>query len=130
MDKPDWLLEYKATEDFNIPDVSPQSLHDLVQTFKTQGSSNFLKYYLFNSVSAGGEQCDEECKTGQLCGIAKIDFDQYDACLQDSSTFTVSSTSSVTPSDSISVPSGSSSVKFCFTVTTFWLSVFIGIFLS
>ena len=120
IDKPDWLLEYKATEDFNIPDVSPQSLHDLVQTFKPQGSSNFLKYYLFNSVSAGGEQCDEECKTGQLCGITEIDFDQYDACLQDSSRPTVSS-------NSISVPSGSSSVKFCFSVA-FWLMI-IAIFL-
>ena len=129
MDKPDWLLEYKATEDFNIPDVSPQSLHDLVQTFKTPGSSNFLKYYLFNSVSAGGEQCDEECKAGQLCGMTEIDFDRYDACLQGSSSSTASSASSVTPSDSISVPSGSSSVKFCFSVTTFWL-VFIEILLG
>jgi len=127
MGEPDWLLEYKATEDFNIPDVSPQSLHDLVQTFKPQGSSNFLKYYLFNSVSAGGEQCDEECKIGQLCGVTEIDFDQYDACLRGSSRSTVSSTSSVTPSYSISVPSGSSSVEFCFSVT-FWL-VFIGILL-
>lgn len=128
MDTPNWLLEYKATEDFNISDVSPQSLNDLVQTFKPQGSSNFLKYYLFNSVSAGGEDCDEECKTGQLCGMTEVDFDQYDACLQGSSSSTVSSTSSVTPSNGISVPSGSSSVKFCFSVVTFWL-MFIGILL-
>ena len=128
MGKPDWLIEYKATEDFNIPDVSPQSLHDLVQTFKPQGSSNFRKYYLFNSVSAGGEQCDKQCKTGQLCGMTEIDFDQYDACLQGSSSSTVSSTP--TPSDSISVPSGSSSIIFRISVvTTFWL-LFIGIFLS
>jgi len=66
MDKPDWLLEYKAIEDFNIPDMGPQSLHDLVQTFKPQGSFNFRKYYLFNSLSAVGQQCDEECKTAQL----------------------------------------------------------------
>lgn len=128
MDTPDWLLEYKATEDFNISDVSPQSLHDLVQTFKPQGSFNFLKYYLFNSVSAGGEDCDEECKTGQLCGMTEVDFDQYDACLQGSSSSTVSSTSSVKPSNGISVPSGSSSVKFCFSVVTFWL-MFMGILL-
>ena len=127
MGKPDWLIEYKATDDFNIPDVSPQSLHDLVQTFKPQGSSNFRKYYLFNSVSAGGEQCDEECKTGQLCGMTEIDFDQYDDCLQGSDSSTVSSTA--TPSNSISVPSASNSFKFRFSVTTFWL-LLIGIFLS
>ena len=138
MDKPDWRLEYKATEDFNISDVSPRSLHDLVQTFKPPGSFNFLKYYLFNSVSAGGEDCDEQCKTGQLCGMTEVDFDQYDACLQGSSRSTVSATSSVTPSSSISVPSGSptssvtpssstsvpsgsSSVNFCFSVATFWV---------
>ena len=126
MDKPNWRLEYKATEDFNISDVSPRSLHDLMQTFKPPGSSNFLKYYLFNSVSAGGEDCDEECKTGQLCGMTEVDFDQYDACLQGSSRFTVSSTSSVTPSSSITVSSGSSSVNFCFSFATFWV-MFIGI---
>ena len=126
MGKPDWLLEYKATEDFSISDVSPQSLHDLVQTFKPQGSSNFLKYYLFNSVTAGGENCDEQCKTGQLCGMTEVDFDQYDAFLEGSSKSTASSTSSITPSSSISVPSASSSVKFCSSVATFWL-MFIGI---
>lgn len=81
MNKPDWLIEYKATEVFNIPDVSPQSLHSLVQTFKSEESSNFNKYYLYNSVSAGGENCDGNCKTAQICGITKIDFDEYDECL-------------------------------------------------
>ena len=127
MDKPDWLLEDKATENFNIPDVSPQSLYDLVQAFKPQASSTVRKYYLFNSVSTGGEHGDVECKNGQLCGITEIDFDQYDACLQSSNRSTLSWTS--TPSNSISVPSSSSSVMFCFSVTTFWL-LFIGILLS
>jgi len=81
INKPDWLLEYKATEAFNLPDVSPQSLHSLVQSFEPQGSPNFKKYYLYNSVSAGGEYCEEGCKTGQICGITKIDFDEYDECL-------------------------------------------------
>ena len=81
MNKPDWLIEYKATEAFNIPDVSPQSLHALVQTFEDRESSNFRKYYLYNSVSAGGENCEADCKTAQICGITKIDFDEYDDCL-------------------------------------------------
>ena len=65
-----------------------------MQTCKPRGSSNFLKYYLFKSVGAGGEDCDEQCKTGQLCGMTEIDFDQYDACLQGLSRSTqISSTS-------------------------------------
>ena len=82
MDKPDWLIEYKATEAFNIPNVSPQSLHSLVQTFQDQKSTNFDKYYLYNSVSAGGEHCDKYCKTAQICAITKIDFDDYDECVE------------------------------------------------
>ena len=81
MNKPDWLIEYKATEAYNIPDVSPQSLHALVQTFEDRESSNFRKYYLYNSVSAGGETCEGDCKTAQICGITKIDFYDYDECL-------------------------------------------------
>lgn len=84
MSKPEWVLEYKATDAYRIPDVSPESLHSLVKTFKTPDSSNFEKYYLYNSVSAGGEQCDEECKTAQICGITEVDFEKYDACVSPS----------------------------------------------
>ena len=101
--------------------MSARSLLRFGATFRPRESSNFLKYYLFNSVSAGGEQSDEECKTGQFCGMTEIDFDRYDVRLQGLSGSTASSTSSVTPLNSISVPSGSSSVKFCFSVTPFWL---------
>ena len=41
----------------------------------------FDKYYLYNSVSAGKGRCKKGCKTAQICGITKIDFDQYDQCL-------------------------------------------------
>ena len=82
MDKPDWLIDYKATDVFNIPNVSPQSLHSLVQTFQDQKSTNFDKYYLYNSVSAGGEHCDKYCKTAQICAITKIDFDDYNECVE------------------------------------------------
>lgn len=82
MNKPEWLIEYKATEAFNIPDVSPQSLHSLVQKFESQDSAYFEKYFLYNSVSAGAEICDEQCKTAQICGITKVDFGEYDDCLK------------------------------------------------
>ncbi|KAM7439728.1 Acid sphingomyelinase-like phosphodiesterase 3b [Porites harrisoni] len=82
MNKPEWLIEYKATEAFSIPDVSPQSLHSLVQKFESQDSAYFQKYFLYNSVSAGAEICDEKCKTAQICGITKVDFREYDDCLK------------------------------------------------
>ena len=82
MNKPEWLIEYKATEAFNIPDVNPQSLHSLVQKFESQDSAYFQKYFLYNSVSAGAEICDEKCKTAQICGITKVDFREYDDCLK------------------------------------------------
>lgn len=83
-DKPTWLIEYKATDAFNIPDVSPQSLDSLVQRFTNQESgAMFDKYYFYNSVSAGRGRCEKGCKTAQICGITKIDFDQYDQCLLD-----------------------------------------------
>ena len=103
MDKADWLIEYKATEAFDIPDMSPQSLHSLVQTFKPKGSASFRKYYLFNSVSDGVEPCDEDCKTAQICGITEIDFDKYDDCMKGSNT----------------VPSHSRFVRFSLTTVAF-----------
>ncbi len=115
LNKPDWLIEYKATEAFSIPDVSPQSLHSLVQTFKSKESANFRKYYLFNSVSAGGEQCDEDCKNAQICGITKIDFDLYDDCLNPPSN------RSTVPSESSTIPSNARSVRFSLITVVFWL---------
>ena len=43
----------------------------------------FDKYYFYNSVSAGRGRCEKGCKAAQICGITKIDFDQYDQCLLD-----------------------------------------------
>lgn len=114
MNKPNWLIEYKATEAFNISDVSPQSLHSLVQSFKRQGSPNFRKYYLYNSVSAGGEQCDGECKTAQICGITEIDFDRHDACVALPS-------ESTTASNRFTVQSGSVRLSFCLITSVLWL---------
>ena len=114
MDKPDWLIEYQATEAFNIPDVSPQSLHSLVQTFQDQNSKNFDKYYHYNSVSAGREHCDKDCKTAQICAITKIDFDDYNECLE---LFTKATSSA----DALNVPSLLIAAVFCLFLNIFLL---------
>ena len=77
---PRWILEYKATSAFSIPDVTTQSLHKLAETFKEVGSENFKKYYKFNSVSYD-EECNDTCKVSQICAITKVDFDEYDGCV-------------------------------------------------
>ena len=77
---PQWILEYKATSAFGIPDVTTQSLHKLAETFKEVGSENFKKYYKFNSVSYD-EECNDTCKVSQICAITKVDFDEYDSCV-------------------------------------------------
>ena len=77
---PQWILEYKATSAFGIPDVTTQSLHKLAETFKEVGSENFKKYYKFNSVSYD-EECNATCKVSQICAITKVDFDEYDSCV-------------------------------------------------
>ena len=107
MEALNWLLEYKATEAFGIPDVSPQSLHTLVESFEDPNSDNFRKYFLYNSVSAGGENCDDACKTGQICGITKIGFDEYDTCLKNG-TATISTSTSATTETMSTIESATS----------------------
>ncbi|XP_070571497.1 acid sphingomyelinase-like phosphodiesterase 3b [Ptychodera flava] len=79
--EPEWILEYSAAEEYNIPDVTTESLQKLVDSFGDKESDNFQKYYLYNSVSYDQGKCDDQCKTEQICAITKVDFEDYSTCL-------------------------------------------------
>ncbi|XP_786766.1 acid sphingomyelinase-like phosphodiesterase 3b [Strongylocentrotus purpuratus] len=83
MDKPTWELEYRATEAYNIADLSPVSLDQLVDKFSSEESSPdaFERYYLYNTVMASAGECDEDCRKLHICAITKLDIPEYEDCI-------------------------------------------------
>ncbi|XP_070580250.1 acid sphingomyelinase-like phosphodiesterase 3b [Ptychodera flava] len=84
--QPSWVQEYIATEAYSIDDVTTESLHGLVESMRPEGSENFAKYNLYNSVSYDTSPCDEVCKRTHICAITNIKMEEFDACMEGTST--------------------------------------------
>lgn len=80
--KANWYVEYRAKSAFNLSDVSSASLNKLVAQFKQDGSELFQRYYEYNSVSLDKSPCVDMCKRRHICSMTKIDFDEFNKCLQ------------------------------------------------
>ncbi|XP_028653069.1 acid sphingomyelinase-like phosphodiesterase 3a [Erpetoichthys calabaricus] len=81
--KPDWKLEYIMTKDFNINDLQPKSLHDLVKQFEKPQSQEFQKYYRNFIVSYDQHiVCEGICKREQVCAIQFLDYESYTNCFR------------------------------------------------
>ncbi|XP_078611064.1 acid sphingomyelinase-like phosphodiesterase 3b [Branchiostoma floridae x Branchiostoma japonicum] len=78
---PLWGHEYSLKQTFNLPDVSPASLQNLLDSFSNSSSDNFEKYYLYNSVSHDRSTCEGDCKMTQLCAIKEVDYEKYQDCI-------------------------------------------------
>ena len=82
---PTWSLEYRATSSYEIPDLSPGSLDELVNRFSTEGAGSstdfFDRYYLHNTAMADAGDCDDECKRLHICAITKMDIPDFEDCM-------------------------------------------------
>eukprot|EP00058_Branchiostoma_floridae_P005600 XP_002591088.1 hypothetical protein BRAFLDRAFT_69356 [Branchiostoma floridae] len=78
----DWQLEYQATVDYGIPDVTPVSMETLRNSLNEVPSGAFEKYYKHNSVGVDYGLCVEDCRAAQLCSTYRVDYDEYDVCWQ------------------------------------------------
>ncbi|XP_072022827.1 acid sphingomyelinase-like phosphodiesterase 3b [Amphiura filiformis] len=83
-DAPVWESQYQASESYNLDDLSPTSMHKLVESFQADDSPTFDRYYLHNSVNYDASKCSGECKEAQLCAITEVDRDGYTMCLESS----------------------------------------------
>ncbi|KAM4693629.1 cyclic GMP-AMP phosphodiesterase SMPDL3A [Discoglossus pictus] len=77
-----WKLEYIMTKTFQIKDLKPESLEELVKRFKDPKSidfQNYYKNYIVNFDSSIG--CTALCKSDQLCAIQYVDEASYIKCM-------------------------------------------------
>ncbi|KAL5016932.1 hypothetical protein ScPMuIL_006521 [Solemya velum] len=79
----DWQVEYQATQEYNITDLSANSLHKLLMSFKNDSSGYFQKYLVYNSVGYDmNPVCNESCVRAQVCAIEKLGMKEYKFCME------------------------------------------------
>ncbi|CAK8693120.1 acid sphingomyelinase-like phosphodiesterase 3b [Clavelina lepadiformis] len=85
-----WKLEYRATEDYKISDISPTSMDKFMKAVASADpgcescESNIMlqKLSLYNSVSYNTAHCDKTCQTNQVCAITEVSESGHDKCLR------------------------------------------------
>ncbi|XP_023256874.1 acid sphingomyelinase-like phosphodiesterase 3b isoform X2 [Seriola lalandi dorsalis] len=76
-----WEKEYRLTESFRVPDASPASMHQVLESI-ANSHCYLQKYYVFNSVSYDLTECDSDCRVDHVCAAREVDFNKYKCCLE------------------------------------------------
>nr|XP_020445893.1 acid sphingomyelinase-like phosphodiesterase 3b isoform X2 [Monopterus albus] len=84
-----WEKEYRLTESFRVPDASPTSMHQALESI-ANNHCHLQKYYEINSVSYDLTACDSECRVDHICATREVDFNKYEDCLQKEGAATIS----------------------------------------
>ncbi len=83
--KPQWMEEY-TFKNYGVQYLDPQSMHNVLQDFKTFGSNLFHDYYRRNTVNVTGDlyiPCGCICKERQLCALEFVDYDANAKCIKE-----------------------------------------------
>ncbi|XP_073532054.1 cyclic GMP-AMP phosphodiesterase SMPDL3A [Phyllobates terribilis] len=77
-----WKLEYIMTKEYNIQDLCPESLQELIGRFQKPRSVDFHNYYKNYVVSFDTpDSCEKLCKKKQVCAIQHVDASSYIRCI-------------------------------------------------
>ena len=83
-----WIRAYDFKKAFDVSDVTAKSLHELTQKMgHPEGAKYLERYYQFTTVRADRDidpACDAvSCRSSVICGLHNIDYDKYDACVEE-----------------------------------------------
>ncbi|XP_024086116.1 acid sphingomyelinase-like phosphodiesterase 3b isoform X2 [Cimex lectularius] len=77
-----WTLEYNFTRYYGLNAVSPDELHQLVQTFTSpEGMQLFGRYWMANSVRSYKLPTNTAWTNAHFCAITQLEYNQYQNCL-------------------------------------------------
>ena len=81
-----WELEYNSRVDYNLPDVTAESMWNLVQRMANRNSKEFQNYWKFVTVMHETLKmpCDtDECHVKVLCGFEHFTMKKYEDCIDE-----------------------------------------------
>ncbi|XP_071168876.1 acid sphingomyelinase-like phosphodiesterase 3b [Mytilus galloprovincialis] len=79
----EWKIEYNATTAYELADLSPASMAQLVTRMRTQKNHEFQSFRKFWTVSVNEnyeESCDEKCHAGFYCNSRHLEKDSFENC--------------------------------------------------
>jgi len=80
LNKPSWFLEYSASSEYSLKDMTPLSFLNLVKRFEADDA--LFKKWLNNfNTRTGGGSCTGACKKGFICGMLSATVDLSNACM-------------------------------------------------
>jgi len=80
LNKPSWFLEYSASSEYSLKDMTPLSFLNLVKRFEADDA--LFKKWLNNfNTRTGVGSCTGACKKGFICGMLSATVDLSNACM-------------------------------------------------
>jgi len=78
-----WSVEYDFLATYNLPDMTPESLHKLWLSFHEPGSTTWLAFleHFGHGTEIPAPSCEGNCKKQRLCAIANTDYDTFVKCV-------------------------------------------------
>ncbi|XP_046645796.1 sphingomyelin phosphodiesterase-like [Daphnia pulicaria] len=79
---PVWYELYQAKQEYNLTDLTPQSMDELFQRMKADDAlfQLYYKNYYKNADEAVAEGCNNRCKSNMLCRIVTTDIADQSKC--------------------------------------------------
>jgi len=78
-----WTTLYKASQLFQVPDLSPESMFLAYKRLVTETEAGvmFSEYYKYNTGGHEVALCDHTCWWGHMCTITNLNLDELTSCL-------------------------------------------------
>ena len=77
-----WTLGYIATNEFSIPDITPESMDALVIKLQDSSGQIFKKYVnWYNTNAIKGYPCNTQCHKSVMCGLRHMKEEDFVRCL-------------------------------------------------
>jgi len=67
--EPVWLKLYSARDEFSMPSLSPDNMHNLIQELDIDQEAFIHYYYLYHGASTKRPHCDLICKRRIICSL-------------------------------------------------------------
>lgn len=78
-----WQKGYQMTSDYHLADVTPSSIHALVQRLKNENSKEFHFFNKWRFVNID-RQCDSACHIKIWCSLINFQQSEFEKCMKPS----------------------------------------------
>ncbi|KAK3094952.1 hypothetical protein FSP39_008293, partial [Pinctada imbricata] len=83
--KAEWKIEYAATKEWSIPDITPESIYSVLSKMDQPDSKEFKDHFRWRSVSVkhpDSQTCTRKCHSRIYCNFFHLGIDEFKSCVE------------------------------------------------